>query len=118
MQRPVVRRDTLRSTSSAGRAAVLIVALTAAIVLVACQDGGDSGVRAGAIRPTDLRQLVFGRTTGGDVERLFGVPDERGPAGALTYRSALASRRRPSGAETVTFRFTNGVLSRICRSRS
>jgi len=72
-----VRRDTLRSTSSVGRAAVLIVALTAAIVLVACQDGGDSGGRAGPIRPTDLRQLVFGRTTGGDVERLFGVPDER-----------------------------------------
>jgi len=118
VQRPVVRRDTLRNASSAGKAALLIAALAAPLVLVACQHGGDPGGRAGAIRPTDLRQLVFGRTTGGDVERLFGVPDERAPDGALTYRGALASRRKRSDAETVTFRFTNGVLSRICRSRS
>jgi hypothetical protein len=107
----------LKSTS-AGKAASLIAALAAPIVLVGCQRGGDAGVRAGMIRPADLRQLVFGRTSGDDVEHLFGVPDERATDGALTYRAALASGHGQRKAETLTFRFTNGVLSRICRTRS
>ncbi|HSV07586.1 MAG TPA: hypothetical protein VLI07_13775 [Candidatus Binatus sp.] len=108
----------VRRTPSAGKAALLIAALAAPIVVVGCQRGGDASVRAGTMRPADLRQLVFGRTTGDDVEHLFGVPDERATDGALTYRAALASRQGRSRAETFTFRFTNGVLSRICRSRS
>jgi len=103
---------------SAGKAALLIAALAAPIVLVGCQQGGDASVRAATIRPADLRHLVFGRTTGDDVERLFGVPDERATDGALTYRAALASGHGQRKAETLTFRFTNGVLSRICRARS
>jgi hypothetical protein len=108
----------VRRTSSAGKAALLIAALAAPIVMVGCGRGGDGSVRASTIRPTDLHQLVSGRTTGDDIERLFGIPDERTTDGALTYRAALASRPGRSAAETVTFRFANGVLSRICRSRS
>ena len=96
----------------------MLAALAAPIVLVGCHQGSDASARVGTIRPADLRQLVFGRTTGGDVERLFGAPDERATDGALTYRLALASRPGRSKAETLTLRFTNGVLSRICRSRS
>jgi len=118
MQRSVVRRDALRSASSVGKTGLLLAAFAATLVRVAYQPGGASGVHAPAIRPADLHRLVFGQTTGDDVERLFGTPDERAGDDALTYRAALVSRRAGSAGETVTFRFRNGVLSRICRSRS
>ncbi|HYV56920.1 MAG TPA: hypothetical protein VE911_05210 [Candidatus Nitrosopolaris sp.] len=113
-----MRRDALRSASRAGKTGLLLAALAVTVVRVAYPPRGASGVHSAAIRPADLGRLVFGQTNGGDVERLFGTPDERAVDGALTYRAALVSRRAGGEGETVTFRFKNGVLSRICRSRS
>jgi hypothetical protein len=92
--------------------------LVTLLALSACERGAESGVRAHGIRSADLGQLVLGRTTSSDVERLFGAPQERALDGALTYRNTLPSRHRQSRTETVTFRFTDGVLARICRTRS
>jgi hypothetical protein len=63
-----------------------------------------------------LRQMQLGKTTPSDVEQTFGAPDERGADGALVYRADVAVRHGNVRAETVTFRFENGTLSKLCRS--
>src|SRR5262249_30073641 len=108
-----VRRPPRRCHSGASHA-LLILGVAAALAGMACQRGAESGVGTRRIRSADLRPLVLGQTTDGDVQRRFGVPDERAEDGALTYHTTIASGR----SERITFRFTNGVLARICRSRS
>lgn len=92
--------------------------LLAAVVLAGCDRSTATEIKPPRI-PSDLHSHVkLGTTTPADVERLFGVPDQREADGALVYES---ERRRPSGAverETTTFRFQGGVLSKVCQSRS
>ena len=83
-----------------------------------CQRPAESRTRS--IRAADLRQLALGHATPADVERVLGAPDAREPDAALVYASQRPAR--PGTAtdeiETVTFRFRDGLLARICRSRS
>jgi hypothetical protein len=48
------------------------------------------------------------------------VPDERAADGALIYRFDTTRARRGqtyAEAEIVTFRFANGKLTKVCRTR-
>jgi len=66
-----------------------------------------------------IRQVSLGQTTAADAERLFGAADDSQPDGSLVYRFARTrSRDGQESTETVTLRFANGVLSKICRTRS
>ena len=62
----------------------------------------------------DLDKVSLGQTSPSDVERLFGVPEERLADGNLLYRWT----GRPSEEGEVTFKFQDGVLSKICRDRT
>ena len=62
------------------------------------------------VRSADLDKIRLGETTPSEVEQLFGAPDVRGADGSITYGTAPA-------APTVTFRFENGTVSKICRTR-
>src|SRR5262249_8192201 len=96
-----------------------IACMLAAVVLCGC----GAGDAPPAQRPHDADALVervtIGRTTADDVERQFGIADERASDGALVYhlRAAGHDRRAGDRSETLTFRFERGVLSRICRAR-
>jgi len=83
--------------------------------LLSC--GNPTDVARRRIRSSDLKRVTLGQTTADQVERLFGAPDERGPDGALIYRSPVPRADAPARAESVTFRFERGVLSKICRNR-
>lgn len=65
------------------------------------------------MRASDLNRVSFGRTTTTEVERLLGTPATRNADGSLVYHLGSAP-----DAESVTFRFRNGVLARVCRARS
>jgi hypothetical protein len=102
-------------------ARALIALMLSAVILCGCQSGAASPSR----RPPDaaelVRQVSLGRTTAPDVERQFGVADDRPADGSLVYQFA---RTRGHGepvrteTETVTLHFAHGVLSKICRTRS
>jgi hypothetical protein len=87
--------------------------------------GCERGNASQAQRPRNSAELVqqvhLGHTTPADVERQFGIADERSPDGSLIYRF---ERRRAQGegtvteTETVTLRFARGVLNKVCRNRS
>ena len=62
-----------------------------------------------------------GQTTPSDVEKRFGVADEKTADGALVYRFDTTRRRgerMQTEAETDTFRFAGGKLAKVCRTRS
>jgi len=68
-----------------------------------------------------VRQVHLRQTTPSDVEKRFGVADEKTSDGALTYRfetTRTHGERRQTEAETVTFRFAGGRLVKVCRTRS
>ena len=76
-------------------------------------------IGTGRNRPAvdDLKRLYVRRANPADVERLLGVPDERGADGSLKYEEVKIGSGHQG--ETLTIRFTDGVISRICRrSRS
>ena len=112
------------------RRRAVAVALLAALAAAGCDRTVVTDVRGTRIAGTDVRGLIFGWTTPAEIEHRFGEPAARGPDGALTYRYSTVRRseRRVAGfaipisnqvrEHTVTFRFTGGVLSRICRARS
>jgi hypothetical protein len=105
-------------------------ALALVVLLIGCERSLVTEVRGHPTPARRLRELTIGRATPADVESVFGPPDERAPDGALTYRSATVRRQlhRVAGwtlsaseqveERTTTFRFTGGMLSKICRSRS
>jgi hypothetical protein len=67
-----------------------------------------------------IRQVHLGQTTAGDLEQQFGTPDERAADGALVYRFATTRTRGDrtrTEEESVTFRFADGRLAKICRAR-
>jgi hypothetical protein len=85
-----------------------------AVVFVFVAVGYQSRAQSNAghdIRPADLNTLH--RATPATVEQLLGPPDERMADGAYTYRQVRIGRPR---SETLTIRFTDGVVTRICRS--
>ena len=87
------------------------------VLAAACGASGASVADSHGITPADLDRLRFGQTTPADVQNALGAPDERAADGALVYRErrvgSPGSRR-----ETVTFRFQDGVLRKVCRTRS
>jgi hypothetical protein len=91
------------------RALALVIA--AGLALPACQRA--AGEHAGTVRVSDLNRVAFGRTTPTEVEHLFGAPVTRDADGSLVYQLGTAP-----DAESVTFRFRDGVLVRVCRARS
>jgi hypothetical protein len=99
----------------------VVIALASAMGTWSCHRGDP----ASAGRPRDaadaIRQVHLGQTTPSDVEQHFGVPDEQSVDGSLIYRFETTRHRggRVSAVEeSVTFRFANGRLARICRARS
>src|SRR5262249_35698949 len=111
---------------SSGPASVSI-RLTAVALALASAMGGwscEHGEAAPA-RPHNaadaVRQVRLGPTTASDLEQRFGAADEHAPDGALIYRFETARKhgdRMQTEAETVTFRFTDGKLAKVCRTRS
>src|SRR5262245_29606687 len=89
----------------------LAVVFAAGLALPACQRA--AGEHQGTVRATDLSRVAFGRTTPSEVEHLFGAPVTRNPDGSLVYQLGTAE-----DPESVTFRFRDGVLTRVCRDRS
>ena len=81
------------------------------VALVACQRDPEP---PGEARRIDLGSVTLQRTTPGEVERLFGAPDVRDADGSLVYQRVAFGRHQ----ESVTFRFTDGVLARVCRARA
>jgi hypothetical protein len=102
------------------------------LLLTGCERSVVTEVRGHRIPAAQLRELRLQSTTPTEIETRFGQPDDRANDGALTYRYATVTRVRPRVAglalpirgreqvieHTVTFRFENGVLSRICQTRS
>jgi len=112
------------------RACAPVVAL---LVLCGCDHSVVTEARGRRIPSSQLSALNIGSTTVADIESQFGDPDERASDGALTYRYTTVRqvRRQFAGwtvsllpadervtVHAVTFRFTGGKLSRICRTRS
>jgi len=114
-------RDRLRSATA------FVLAI---LLLAACDGSPQTELRGHPIPPRDLDAVALGKTTPPEIVARFGEPDERAPDGALTYRSSIVRRVRAGlgglwrtseekvEEESVTFRFENGALARICRSRS
>jgi len=101
----------------------LIALVLSAATMGGCQQGTAS--QSGSERPRAAADLVtrvsLGQTTAGDAERQFGAADERTPDGSLVYRFQTVRHRggqTRTRTETVTLRFADGVLSKICRNRS
>ncbi len=94
-----------------------LIGLVAAIAVTGCDGRAESGTARPVMGARDLTQLRLGQTTPADVERLFGVPDERRNDGALVYQHRLVVPSHHE-AETVTFRFSAGALAKVCRTRS
>jgi hypothetical protein len=91
-------------------------ALAGLLSLCACrvpESDADLGPRGVEIRSRHLQTMRLGETTPEEVERRFGVPDERGPDGTLTYRWTIRER-----GGSVRFQFAGGALSKLCRERS
>ena len=104
-------------------ASMLTTAALGAVLAAGCQ-APESGASAPAVSAPatgsqpilsrDLDKVSLGKTSPADVERLFGVPEERLADGNLLYRWT----GRPSEEGQVTFKFQDGVLSKICRDRT
>lgn len=104
--------------------------LACALALAACQDRVATAVTGHVIPPRALSNVALGKTTATEVTTLFGEPDERAPDGSMTYRSRTVRTTVPAlvhwsarsderiDEETVTFRFENGTVAKICRTRS
>lgn len=92
-----------------------LLVLAAALALSACRGEVDAGTATGAgtVRESDLSRVTFGQTTPGDVEGMLGAPATRNTDGSMVYEMGSKSHH-----ESVTFRFRDGVLARVCRDRS
>lgn len=92
--------------------------ILAAVALAGCDRSVAHETKPPRI-PRDLHSHVtLGTTTPGDVERLFGAPDQRAEDGALVYESERTRKSGKTERETTTFRFEGGVLNKVCQSRS
>src|SRR5262245_35240899 len=97
-----------------GFAARMLTAAALAVLASGCQapDSGAS-IAASESRPIpsrDLDKVALGKTSPADVERLYGVPQERLANGDLLYRWTVHSGEEGQ----VTFKFQDGVLSKMC----
>ena len=95
--------------------------LSGAFALAACRAGDPAHSHRPDRAADAVKQVSLGQTTAAGIEQLFGPADERPEDGALVYRFERArgdGDRRRLEVETVTFRFTRGVLSKVCRTRS
>jgi len=131
-RRPAERSSTARWRGAGGadeapsvrphgsvRAALIALALASAAGGWSCQRGEAAPDRRPSAADA-IGQVHLGQTTPIDVEQLFGVPDQRAADGALTYRFETTRKRGErvrAEAETVTFRFANGKLTKVCRTR-
>src|SRR5262245_33250481 len=91
-----------------------LCSLVLAVALAGCQGSPREVTGSTPPRRLDLGKVVLQHTTPAEVEAAYGAADEHGADGSLVYR-AVTIQRHP---ESVTFRFQDGVLSRICRARS
>jgi hypothetical protein len=88
------------------------------VLAAACGASGASVGDSHPITAADLDRLRFGQTTPAEVQDTFGAPDERAADGSLVYRERRVGSPGRSRRETVTFRFQDGVLRKVCRTRS
>jgi len=97
----------------------LIALLLSAVIVCGCDPRTAFPSRRPAAAAELVKQVSLGHTTAADAERLFGAADDRPPDGSLVYRFARTrSRDGQEATDTVTLRFANGLLSKICRTRS
>ena len=98
-------------------ASMVTTAALGAVLVSGCQapESGASAPVAGSqpILARDLDKVSLGKTSPADVEGLFGLPEERLADGNLLYRWT----GRPGEEGEVTFKFQDGVLSKMCRDR-
>jgi hypothetical protein len=97
------------------------MALAGALAVAACRAGDPAHSHRPDRAADAVKQVSLGHTTAAGIEQLFGPADQRAEDGALVYRFERArgdADRRRFEVETVTFRFTRGVLSKVCRTRS
>lgn len=104
--------------------------LVLALALAACGKRTVREVRGHQLGRQALGAVKLGTTTPTEVETRFGAPDEREPDGSFTYKYSTVRRvdrliaglaipgREEVEQHTVTFRFENGVLSKVCQTRS
>jgi hypothetical protein len=116
------------ATRNAARSVAWLLAC--GLALVACKDRVATAVSGHVIPPRALSNVALGKTTAAELTTLFGEPDERAPDGSMTYRSRTVRTTVPAlvhwssqddeqvDEETVTFRFENGAVAKICRTRS
>lgn len=95
-----------------------VAGLAVVLGVSACRPQDRQGEGRRIIVTAELDQLHLGQTTPTQVEDLFGAPDQREADGAITYTGRVAARANARPDESVTFRFENGLLSKICRTRS
>jgi hypothetical protein len=109
-----------------GRATVsqrlTLIALAFASAVGGCSCGHGEAAPARQRNAAEaVRQVHLGQTTPSDIEQRFGVAEERMTDGALIYRFETTRQRgehMQAETETVTFRFANGRLAKVCRTRS
>jgi hypothetical protein len=95
-------------------ALALAVAIAgAAFVGVGCDRTAQSTSARPASADAAVAAVTLDATTPDDLASRFGPPDAHDADGSPIYRFDAARR-----GESVTFRFANGVLTKVCRSRS
>jgi hypothetical protein len=124
------RRARVESLPPRSPASATLLAAVVAI-LAGCEQDSQRLLIGHAIRERDFSRVTIGRSTVGDVEQVFGPPDEQAPDGSLVYLATAVRRSARSiagfswGSEEevlerreARFRFADGVLVQVCRERS
>ena len=99
------------------RLGTAVAAIVLAAVGAACSPDPETEVLRPRTVADALRQVSLQHTTAQDIEQTFGKADARTPDGGLVYHFER-DHGRARETEAVTFRFSRGVLTKICRVRS
>jgi len=96
---------------------VWLFLLPSVLALVACGRGAPAESRP-ATAAAAIKHVQLNQTTPAELRSTLGPPDEQPADGSLVYRFAGRHRGDVQETETVHFRFADGHLTKICRSRS
>lgn len=109
---------------------VLVLTLLVPLLGACDQQRYETVLTGHPVRKSHVTKLAIGKSSQNEVEQVVGVPDEIGPDGSMVYRAtavrrtlnaggtASANAAEVVGQRTTTFRFENGVLTKICRTRT
>jgi len=109
---------------------VLVLTLLLPLLGACDQQRYETVLTGHPVHTRQVAKLSVGKSSQNQVEEAVGVPDEIGPDGSMVYRATAVRRTVRGGGttsadaaevvgqRTTTFRFENGVLTKICRTRS